>query len=130
MPLLADPQSQAFQPIALAALPLPWPRAAGVMATLRVLLALTFSFLWMRRQGLGEAPALAGALAFGLGGFLILWLGWPMANSAAWLPAVLYGLVRCRQEGGRRDFLLLSLATFALLLGGIPKRSCTPSVSA
>ncbi|HEX6863566.1 MAG TPA: hypothetical protein VF414_12155, partial [Thermoanaerobaculia bacterium] len=121
MPLLADPQSQALQPIALATLPLPWARAAGVMATLRVLLALTFSFLWMRRQGLGEGPALAGALAFGLGGFVILWLGWPMANSAALLPAVLYGLVRCRQEGGRRDLLLLSLATFALVLGGHPE---------
>lgn len=121
MPLLADPQSQALQPIALAALPMPWPRAAGVMATLRVLLALTFSFLWMRRQGLGEGPSLAGALAFGLGGFVILWLGWPMANSAALLPAVLYGLVRCRQEGGRRDFLFLSLATFSLLLGGHPE---------
>ncbi|HVG06810.1 MAG TPA: hypothetical protein VNM67_03835 [Thermoanaerobaculia bacterium] len=121
MPLLADPQSQALQPIALAALPMPWPRAAGVMATLRVLLSLTFSFLWMRRQGLGEGPSLAGALAFSLGGFVILWLGWPMANSAAWLPAVLYGLVRYRQEGGRRDFLLLSLATFALLLGGHPE---------
>lgn len=121
MPLLADPQSQALQPIALAALPMPWPRAAGVMAMLRVLLALTFSFLWMRRQGLGEGPSLAGALAFGLGGFVILWLGWPMANSAALLPAVLYGLVRCRQEGGRRDFLLLSIATFALLLGGHPE---------
>lgn len=121
MPLLADPQSQALQPIALAALPLSWLRAAGVMATLRVVLALTFSFLWMRRQGLGEGPSLAGALAFGLGGFVILWLGWPIANSAALLPAVLYGLVRCRQEGGRRDFLLLSLATLALLLGGHPE---------
>jgi len=121
MPLLADPQSQALQPIALATLPLPWPRAAGVMATLRVLLALTFSFLWMRRQGLGKGPALAGALAFGLGGFVILWVGWPMANSAALLPAVFYGLVRCRQEGGRRDFFLLSLAIFALLLGGHPE---------
>lgn len=121
MPLLADPQSQALQPIALAALPMPWPRAAGVMATLRVLLALTFTFLWMRRQRLGEGPALAGALAFGLGGFVILWVGWPMASSAALLPAVLYGLALCRQEGRRRDFLLLALATFALLLGGHPE---------
>jgi hypothetical protein len=121
MPLLADPQSQALQPIALATLPLPWPRAAGVMAALRVLLALTFTFLWMRRQGLGEGPSLAGALAFGLGGFVILWVGWPMASSAALLPAVLYGLARARQEGGRRDHLLLCLATFALLLGGHPE---------
>jgi hypothetical protein len=121
MPLLADPQSQALQPIALAALPLPWWRAAGVMAALRVLLALTFSSLWMRRQGLGEGPALAGALAFGLGGFLLLWLGWPIANSAALLPAVLYALARCRRVGTRRDFLLLSLSLLALLLGGHPE---------
>lgn len=121
MPLLADPQSQALQPLALITLPLPLPRAAGVLAALRVLLALTFSFLWMRRQGLGEGPALAGSLAFGLGGFLLLWLGWPIANSAALLPPVLYSLARCRRAGGRRDFLLLSLSVVALLLGGHPE---------
>lgn len=121
MPLLADPQSQALQPLALITLPLPLPRAAGVLAALRVLLALTFSFLWMRRQGLGEGPALAGALAFGLGGFLLLWLGWPIASSAALLPPVLYALARCRRVGGRRDFLLLSSSVFTLLLGGHPE---------
>lgn len=121
MPLLADPQSQALQPLALIVLPMPLPRAAGVLAALRVLLALTFTFLWMRRQGLGEGPSLAGALAFGLGGFLLLWLGWPIASSAALLPPVLYALARCRRVGGRRDFLLLSLAVLALLLGGHPE---------
>ncbi|MES1243574.1 MAG: hypothetical protein ABUT39_18350 [Acidobacteriota bacterium] len=120
-PLLGDPQAQVLQPISLLALPLPWWRAAGVMATLRVLLALTFTYLWMRRQGLGEGPSLAGALAFGLGGFVLLWVGWPMANAAALLPAVLYALARCRQEGERKDFLLLTLTTAALLLGGHPE---------
>lgn len=121
MPLLADPQSQALQPIALAVLPLPWWRAAGVMAALRVLLALTFTYAWMRRQDLGEGPALAGALAFGLGGFVLLWVGWPIANSAALLPPVLYALARCRQTGERKDFLFLSITTAALLLGGHPE---------
>ncbi len=121
MPLLADPQSQALQPMALATLPLPWWRAVGVMAALRVLLALTFTFLWMLRQGLGEGPSLAGALAFGLGGFLILWVGWPIANSAALLPAVLYAVSRCRQLGGKRDRILLVATTAALLLGGHPE---------
>jgi hypothetical protein len=118
MPLLADPQAQVFQPLVLLGYPLPLLRAAGVVAALRVLLALVFGFLWMRRQGLGEAPALAGALAFGLGGFLLLWLGWPMASSAALLPLVLYAVSRCDDPGGRRDALLLMLAAFALLLGG------------
>jgi hypothetical protein len=121
MPLLADPQSQAFQPLVMLGYPLPLARAAGAVAALRVLFALVFGFLWMRRQGLGEAPALAGSLAFGLGGFLLLWLGWPIANSAALLPLVLYGIARCDDPGGRRDAILLALGTFSLLLGGHPE---------
>lgn len=121
MPLLADPQAQALQPLVLLGSPFPLARAAGVVAALRVLLALIFGFLWMRRQGLGEAPALAGALAFGFGGFLLLWLGWPLANPAALLPLVLYAVARCDDAGGRRDALLLALGTLALLLGGHPE---------
>jgi hypothetical protein len=121
MPLLADPQAQAFQPLVLLGYPFPLLRAAGVVAALRVLLALIFGFLWMRRQGLGEAPALAGALAFGLGGFLLLWLGWPLANSAALLPLVLYGVARCDDPGRKRDALLLAAGALALLLGGHPE---------
>jgi hypothetical protein len=121
MPLLADPQAQAFQPLVLLAYPLPLLRAAGVVAALRVLVALIFGFLWMRRQGLGEGPALAGALAFGLGGFLLLWVGWPLASSAALLPLVLYGVACCDDPGRRRDALLLAAGALALLLGGHPE---------
>jgi hypothetical protein len=121
MPLLADPQAQSLQPLVLLGYPFPLLRAPGVVAALRVLLALVFGFLWMRRQGLGEAPALAGALAFGLGGFLLLWLGWPLANSAALLPLLLYAAARCDDPGGRWDALLLALGTLALLLGGHPE---------
>jgi hypothetical protein len=60
-------------------------------------------------------------LAFGLRGFVILWVGWPIANSAALLPPVLYALARCGQEGERKDFLLLTLSTAALLLAGHPE---------
>jgi hypothetical protein len=121
MPLLADPQAQAFQPLVLLGYPFPLLQAAGVVASLRVLLALIFGFLWLRRQGLGEAPALAGVLAFGLGGFLLLWLGWPLANSAALLPLVLYGVARCDDPGRKRDAILLGAGALALLLGGHPE---------
>jgi hypothetical protein len=121
MPLLGDPQAQALQPLVLLAYALPYARAAGVTAALRVWVALVFTFLLLRRLGLHAGPAAAGALAFGLGGFLVLWVGWPMANSAALLPAALYAVVRCGQEGKRRDYLLLALATFGLLTGGHPE---------
>ncbi len=121
MPLLADPQAQVLQPLVLLALPFSLGSAAGVTAALRVLLALVFTFLLLRRLDLGQGAALCGALGFGLGGFVLLWLGWPMANSAAWLPAVLYGVVLLDLRGARRDGLLLGLALFGLLQGGHPE---------
>ncbi len=121
MPLLADPQAQALQPLTLAAVLFPVVSAAGVTAALRVFLALLFTGLLLRRQGLGEGPALVGSLAWGLGGFLILWLGWPLANSAVWLPAVLYALARCQDRAGRRDGLLLCAVVSGLLLSGHPE---------
>ena len=125
MPLLADPQSQVLQPLVVAAYPFPILAAVGITAALRVFVALIFSFLLLRRLTLGEAAALGGSLAFGLGGFTLLWLGWPMANCAALLPPVLYGIARCDRgaEVGsdRRDLVLLGLATTALLLAGHPE---------
>ena len=121
MPLMGDPQTQAFQPLVVAAYPFSTWEAAGVTAALRVLVALVFLFLLLRRQGLGEPAALAGSLAFAMGGFLLLWLGWPMANGPALLPAVLYALVRVDESGRARDLVLLFLATASLLLGGHPE---------
>jgi hypothetical protein len=126
MPLLADPQAQALAPLAVLALPFSPARGAAVIAALRVLLALVFTFLLLRRQRLGEGPALIGALAFGLSGFVLLWVGWPLASAAALLPAVLYALARLAATDGdvgrwRRDALLLVLTLAALLLAGHPE---------
>jgi len=126
MPLLGDPQSQSFQPLVMAAWPFGLWRALGITAALRILVALVFLFLLLRRLGLGEPAAALGSLAYGLGGFLQLWLSWPMANSAALLPLGLYAAVRVDDPGdgrdsGRRDLFLLFLAGFGLFLGGHPE---------
>jgi hypothetical protein len=120
-PLMADPQSQPFQPLVALAYPFSIWTAAGISAALKVLCALVFTFLLLRRQGLGEPASAAGATAYGLGGFVILWVGWPIATCAALLPAALYAVTRCDDRGGRRDYALLALATAALLLGGHPE---------
>jgi hypothetical protein len=121
MPLLADPTAQVFQPLVLAGLLLPLALAIGVTAGLKVLIALAFFFLLMRRQGLSEGAALFGSLAYGLGGFLLLWLNWPLATPAALLPLVLYALAITDDRGERRDFGLLVAALFTLLVAGHPE---------
>ena len=120
-PLLGNPQSQALSPLAWLALPLGIESAFGVLAALRLLAALVFTHLFLRRQGAGERSALIGSLAFGLCGYLQGWLGWPLATSAALLPAVLYGIARVDDRGGRRDQALLAAALAALLLAGHPE---------
>lgn len=119
--LLGDPQAQAFQPLGLAFLPLDPLAAPGALAALRTFLALLFGFLLLRRLGAGSGPALAGAVAYGGSGFLGLWIGWPLATSAAALPAVLYGIVRLDERGERRDRAFLAVALFVLLTGGHPQ---------
>ncbi|HEX4961069.1 MAG TPA: YfhO family protein [Thermoanaerobaculia bacterium] len=121
MPLLADPQSQVLEPLVLAALPLPLWQAVGVTGALKVLTAFVFFFLLLRRQGLSEGAALFGSLAYGLSGFLLLWLNWPLATPAALLPLVLYALAMTDERGARRDFALLAAALFSLLVAGHPE---------
>ena len=121
MPLMADPQTQPFQPLVLLAYPFSIWTAAGVTAALKLLSALVFTFLLCRRQGLSEAAAAAGATAFGLSGFVMLWLSWPIATCAVLVPPVLYAIARCDDVGGRRDALLLTVASAALVLGGHPE---------
>lgn len=121
MPLLADPQAQALQPLVAMAVFLPLAAAAGAVAALRVLCALVFTFLFLRRQRLSEPAALAGALAYGLGGFVQLWLGWPLANAAALLPLLLYSIAVVADRGAARDAALLAVAAFAVMAAGQPE---------
>ena len=121
MPLMGDPQSQSFQPLVMAGYPFDVWAGVGITGALRVLMALVFFFLFLRRLGLGEPAAVLGSLGFGLGGFLMLWLGWPMATSAALLPLGLYAATRVDDQGGRRDTFLLYLAGLGLFLGGHPE---------
>ncbi|MEM9290409.1 MAG: hypothetical protein AAGD01_01870 [Acidobacteriota bacterium] len=92
--LLADPQAQAFQPLTLLVAPLPAAAAPGALAALKILLALTFTFRLFRRLGATAGSACFGALAYGAGAFMVLWVGWPLSTTAAWLPALLWAVHR------------------------------------
>ena len=121
VPLLGDPQAQPFQPLVLAALAFDVATATGVVAGFRLLVALTFTFLLLRRHGVGEGAALAGSLAWGCGGWMMLWLGWPLANTGALLPLALWAAARWGDGGSRLDAALVVLSTAALALAGHPE---------
>lgn len=124
MTILGDPtaHSRLFHPFALLTLPLPVPEAATATAGLRLLVALVFSFLLFRRLlGAGDGPAFFGAVTYGFGGYLVLWLGWPLADSAVGLPLLLYGLLLVAERGLPRDVLLLAVAVYTVVVGGHPE---------
>ncbi|HUP42794.1 MAG TPA: YfhO family protein [Thermoanaerobaculia bacterium] len=119
-PLLANPQAQALQPLVWLALPLSLGRALGVEAALRVLVALVFTFVLLRHQGAGKPAALFGAAAYGGSGFLILYLGWPLASSAALLPLAVYATLRWLDGRDRASWAILVIALATVLAAGHP----------
>ncbi|MEM7481383.1 MAG: pentapeptide repeat-containing protein [Acidobacteriota bacterium] len=120
LPLLASPQAATLSPFRLATLALPLERAVGAAAALKVLIALVFGWLWIRRAGASNGAATVGALAYGLGGFVLLWLGWPRSGAAALLPVLFYAIERAVSASAnrRRDVLLLIGAGAGLALAG------------
>ena len=89
-PLLANGQSQALSILRLLALPLSLGHALTAEAAWKVLIALTFTFLFCRRRGYSMTASSIGAIAYGFSGFMLVWLHFGHATVAAMLPAALY----------------------------------------
>jgi len=123
MPLLADPQAHThwLQPITAPALVLPVAQRFAAVAASRVFVALVFTFLVLGTLGLAEGPAFFGAVAFGFGAFVQIWVGWPIANAAAALPLAAYAVILAAERGAVRDWVLLIIATVVVLLVGHPE---------
>jgi len=88
-PLLANGQSAAFSPLRILALPLPLGFAMTAEAAMKILVALTFTFLYCRRR-YDALPSSIAAIAYGFGPFVVAWLHFAQSTAACFLPAVLY----------------------------------------
>jgi hypothetical protein len=120
-PLLANAQSAALSPLRLLALPLPLGQSFAAEAAMKILIALTFTFLFCRKRGYEELPSVAGAIAFAFSSFIIVWLHFPLATAAVYLPAALYmvDLIAERATFGRIVFAAFLWA--AILFSGHPE---------
>jgi hypothetical protein len=121
MPLLANMQSGALSPLRLLTIPLPLAQAFSAEGALKILVALTFAFLFCRRRGYDVLPSVIGAIAFGFGTFMTLWLHFPHPNVAAFLPAVLYQIDLLAERVTRGRFIFAALLGPVVLAGGHPE---------
>lgn len=121
-PFLADPQSGVFYPPSLLFLFFDAARGMAVSLAFHLWLAQLGLFALARHYGFGRLPALAGALAYALGGWMISSANMlTLAHSAAWLPWTLLVFERLwlRQSAGR---LAATATVLALqMLAGWPE---------
>ena len=126
-PFLAGYQPAVLYPPGVIFWVLPLHLAYSWFDALHQWLAIVFTFLFLRRLGLGRPAALFGGLAYGLSAFMVVSAIWPMVLSvAAWLPALLWAIAGWadRVVGGGLGLHWLAAGTVAaamILYGGHPE---------
>lgn len=97
----------------------PTPVALAWMHLAKCLVAGVGAYLFFRRSlGVGYWPAVCGAWCFPLTGFLILWQGYTMSFTVAWLPWLLLAVESTVNRPGRFGGIGLALATCLTVLTG------------
>ncbi|MDP9360598.1 MAG: YfhO family protein [Acidobacteriota bacterium] len=119
-PLLANAQSAALSPLRLLALPLPLAYAMTAEAAMKVLVALTFTFLYCRRR-YEVLPSSIAAIAYGFGPFVIAWLHFAQSSAACFLPAVLYQIELLVERRTVARFAMTAVIGAAVVFCGHPE---------
>jgi len=120
-PLVASAQSSALSPLRLLGLPLSLAHAMSFEAAMKVLVALTFMFLWCRRRGYSELASACGAVALGFSTFVIVWLHFPLITTACLVPGVFYALDLLAERITYGRFVFLATIGAVMLFGGHPE---------
>jgi hypothetical protein len=128
VPWLGSIQGAPLFPIRLLFSPLDPFSASGPCVFLKLCLAGWFTMLYVRLLGASGAASFLAGLVFSLSGFMIVWLGHPLVNSAMWLPLLLYFLEKTFKEGraaataspALRAWAGFSVAFAFMILGGHP----------
>lgn len=120
-PLLASAQPSALSPLRILGLPLSLGHAMTFEAAMKLLIALTFMFLWCRRRGYSELASATGGVAFGFSSFMAVYLHFPLNSTACFLPAVFY-LIDLLAERVTFPRIAASAAVWTFMLfGGHPE---------
>lgn len=118
-PLLGNSQSGVFDPLGLPYLLTHEPDRASVwVALLRLWVAGAGVWLLVRRLGGSLAAAALGGIAYSCGGFMVVWLLFPLASSGAWFPWAIFAAEGLASTRSVRAGIGVALALAASALGG------------
>ncbi|MBW3671346.1 MAG: YfhO family protein [Acidobacteria bacterium] len=120
-PLMANGQSSALSPIRLLAIPIELGKSFSAEAAFKLLIALTFAYLWARRRHLSETASVVVSICFGFSMGLHAWLHFPHATTAAMIPAIFYAVDRLVLDERRSGVALVTVIFAVTLLAGHPE---------
>ncbi len=83
-----------------------------------IALAGLFTWLFLRHLGLMPLAAAVGGTAYALSGPMVVWLGWPHASTAMWLPWLLLAYDKALLEGTGRWIAGAAVGTAFLFFAG------------
>lgn len=117
-PHLANGQSAVFDPFHLIAYVGTLPEAHVWMAFARLWVAGLGMFLLADSWGLGKAGRWFAGLTYPFCGFLVLWLLFPLASSALWLPWLFWGIEGVLRTASARSTALTGVILACSVFGG------------
>jgi hypothetical protein len=120
-PLLANGQSSALSFIRIVTLPLSLGHAMTAEAAFKLLIAMTFTYLYCRRRGWSELACATGAVSFGFCSFLAVWLHFPLVTVACFVPATLYAIDLLAEKLTYGRFVFGAILWTAIIFGGHPE---------
>ena len=119
-PLLASAQSSALSPLRILALPLPLGYGFTAEAAMKMLLAMSCMYAFCRRRW-GVLPSAAGGVCFAFCTFIQVWLHFPLATAAAWIPAAMLTIDMLFEHVTGRRIAATAAVWSAMLLSGHPE---------
>lgn len=120
-PLLANAQSSALALIRIVSFPLGLAESFAAEAAFKLLIALTFTYLFIRRRNPVELACVIGALSFAFSTFFLIWLHFPLASVAAFFPMFLLSLDLVLEQRTYPRILFAAVSMAMLLLHGHPE---------
>jgi len=117
-PLLANGQSSALAPTRILGLPIPSPYWIAGEAAMKLLIALTFTFLYLRRRGSSEIAAIAGAISFALSTYIVVWLHFAHATTAVFAPAIFLAIDLIAERRTPQRIAFAAIVAALMVFGG------------